>query len=747
MRRVRDLLLPLILAVASAQAFATCQTQIVITGQMDQSNDTIFTCINNPLQFEDQSILGGILSVRSWDFGDGSNPVDGLLSSNTSYMYSVAGTYTMTMTVGSAQCPTMIETRVVVVLGVPDYTVSHSDASCAGICDGEATVSLVGPNQSYYNVVWNDPGTQQTATALDLCAGTYFAVISDSYGCSDLATSPVTVNEPAPFTVSVNSIVHLNCNGTSNGSVSLNPSNGSGPYTFDIGDGPQNNGSFTGLSGGSYTAVATNGAGCEATVAFTINEPSAIIATLDATTDVDCNGNATGSASISASGGTSPYTYNIGNGAQAIGTFNGLMAGSYAVQVRDGNNCSTSVDVTIDQPDELLVSFNAGSLINLCPSNGDTSLEVSISGGTAPFNSSWSSSPDLNVAGVTMAVLTPTESSVDMNYAVQVVDQNGCQTSDTIWVNATSSSLNGAVSIGSFPCIECQVFMYHHSSTSVGAWHAIDSVMTDPVGHYDFGQVNNFEPFVLMADPNDQYYPMSVETFYPAEYDWNNATVFDMCGNDYTKNIAMIEPMVFNGTNTISGTVWVETPGKAETEEDPIPLIDVVVEKTPPGSAQGRIATDENGNYRFMYVPDSDTAYSIFVNIPGVPVTNTYEVLANDGGEAFVHLDFCINLDWTEINTCQVDQGLAAESVESDDTGLLVYPNPNNGMFTINTGIFATSDSEISIVDPSGREVFRKRYAQTPYMINMVNVAEGYYMVRIMNGNDADVSPISVIRY
>lgn len=43
-------------------------------------------------------------------------------------------------------------------------------------------------------------------------------------------------------------------------------------------------------------------------------------------------------------------------------------------------------------------------------------------------------------------------------------------------------------------------------------------------------------------------------------------------------------------------------PALAQSSEDPIPLIDVVVEKTPPGNVVGRMRTDRNGYLRFKFL-------------------------------------------------------------------------------------------------------------------------------------------------
>ncbi len=746
MKRLRHLLLVSLIGLSSINAFALCQAEVGITGNVGASNDTVFACINLPLQFQDESLLDGLITVRTWDFGDGSNAVDGLLSSVTSYTYTTSGTYTLSLTVSSVLCAEMTIMRTIVVLGQPEYNLASSDVSCANSCDGQTTITFLGVNADYYDHAWSDPDVQTTTTATGLCVGTYFAIIFDDFGCTDLSTNTLDVNEPSVLSAALDESLDLDCNGIPTGSASVSASGGTPPYAFDIGSGPQLNGIFNGLAAGSYSVLVEDDNGCQTTVPVVIDEPALLSASLDDSQDADCNGNSTGSASVSASGGTAPYTFEIGSGPQPNGNFSGLAAGSYTVLVEDDNGCQTTVPVVIDEPAVLMVDFVAGTSLNLCPSNGDTPLDVTISGGTGPFSSDWTASPDLNVTGVTSAILTPTESSVDAQYVIVVTDFHGCEASDTLEVISTSSSLQGTLTIGALPCIDCQVFRYEYDAVNPGVWSAIDSVTTSVVGHYDFGQVDNFQSFVLMADPNDNFYPMSVETFYPTAYDWNNATVFSMCGNDYVKDIAVIEPMNFNGSNTLSGTVWYDPSGKTETEEDPIPLIDVVVEKTPPGQAQGRVVTNGDGKYQFTYVPNSDTTYTLFVNIPGVPVTSTYEILANNGGELFDNLDFCVNIDWSEIQTCQVNQPLITATAESSDSGFLLYPNPNNGMFTIETGKFAETDSEIRITDTSGRLVFSKHYAETPYTINMVNVAEGYYMVQLINATDADASPISVMR-
>jgi subtilisin-like proprotein convertase family protein len=66
--------------------------------------------------------------------------------------------------------------------------------------------------------------------------------------------------------------------------------------------------------------------------------------------DASCFGGADGSISVSASGGTAPYTYLLGSESNSDGIFTGLTAGIYAVQVIDGEGCPGMVQAEVGQP-------------------------------------------------------------------------------------------------------------------------------------------------------------------------------------------------------------------------------------------------------------------------------------------------------------------------------------------------------------------------------------------------------------
>lgn len=469
----------------------------------------------------------------------------------------------------------------------------------------------------------------------------------------------------------------------------------------------------------------------------------------------DCFGNCNGELTLNLiSDNASLYTVVWDAVGTPGNTITDLCPDDYEAAVTDdllGCPTLSSGPINIPEPELLVASIDIGDTLQLCPDNGVTNITLSLTGGTGSVNADWGISPAINQIDSSLIKFTPSVNSLDQMYHVQVQDENGCITQDSIFISAILSVLSGQAILGSTPCNECEVFKYRHNST-VGLWELMGTATTNSDGDYGFGEISNLTPFTLQIRPNQIQHPYAPSQFYPEGHKWNDATVFtNDCGVTLTKNFALTEPLNFsgNGTNVLKGTVWYSSTGKTQTE-DPIPLIDVVVEKTPPGQGRGLVTTDEDGVYEFGFVPNSDTIYTLFVSMPGIPnSTTTYEILANTGNEVYCELDFCLNEDSTEINICNGDGNpcLVTAVNSNSEESFMLYPNPTNGRFTIETGKFAETNAELRIVDTAGRVVFQKRYAETPYTINMVNMAEGYYLVQLMNEKDSDASPISVMRY
>ncbi len=354
-----------------------------------------------------------------------------------------AGSYTATIE-DSEGCQFTIPLTIADLSGLSGNITSQTDASCFGACDGTVNVEGTGSTAPYtYDI---GTGTQASGNFTSLCTGAYTVTITDNNGC--VFPVAVNINEPTALSGSIVTQTDVSCPGLCDGAVSLSASSGTAPYTYNIGTGPQPTGDFNSLCTGSYNVLITDDNGCTFNIPFTINEPNALTGSIANQTDIDCNGNCNGELEISASGGITPYIFDIGSGGQTSGTFSSLCAGGYTIIVTDSNGCNTSVNATINEPTAIsLVTSNTSSSCG----QSDGSVEVIVSGGVAAVDYVyvWEDSTP-SVVGTTANI----SGLASGTYTVTVTDDNGCVaiTTETIMdtgggtatANATSN-YNGEV--------------------------------------------------------------------------------------------------------------------------------------------------------------------------------------------------------------------------------------------------------------------------------------------------------------
>ena len=263
-------------------------------------------------------------------------------------------------------------------------------------------------------------------TFSNVAAGAHSITVTDFGGCVS-STIPLTVAAGPPLTTNVAETDVL-CNGGNTGSIVIDqPLTGSSPFEYSLdGIGWQTAGTFPGLPAGNYIAYYREAGGCINSQPLVINEPAALTA-LTSTTAADCISVNSGSITIAATGGTSPYEFSIdGVNWQTTKIFN-VAAGNYTVSVKDANNCIVTRGAIVTQPSGMAVVTASN---NATCSGNDGMISVAVTGGNSPYQYSldgnvFQPSDFFNVSSGT--------------YMVTVMDSRGCRSTAGAVVGLTNN--------------------------------------------------------------------------------------------------------------------------------------------------------------------------------------------------------------------------------------------------------------------------------------------------------------------
>jgi gliding motility-associated-like protein len=194
---------------------------------------------------------------------------------------------------------------------------------------------------------------------------------------------------------------------------------------------------ISGLAAGVYTVTVTDPLACQTILSVTVTEPTALTVTLNVTAS-SCAGSADGSATVSATGGTAPYSFVWSNGSTDL-TVSGLAAGVYSVTTSDANNCQRIETITVTEASA--ISVTVLTLDIACSSGNIGAVELTVVGGTAPYTFVWSSGQTTeDISGLAAG-----------NYSATVTDANACFAT----ISATVSSTAGLQVIASGTDISC----------------------------------------------------------------------------------------------------------------------------------------------------------------------------------------------------------------------------------------------------------------------------------------------------
>ena len=334
--------------------------------------------------------------------------------------------------------------------------VGATNATCLGTCDGAANVST-GGGTAPRTVTWHDDSDDsQIATGSSintLCAGTYYAVVTDGNGCTDTTVRfTITDNVIVSGTVSIN---QATCNGFCDGQATATPSGGALPYTYEwietaggttLLNGPAS--AIAGLCAGNYTLIITDANGCaSAVIPFTVTDSPILIADVSVT-DASCNGICDGTATANPSGGSGllNLTWTPAPGAgQGTALATAMCAGNYNLNITDANGCAMDTLITVNEPSGFDFSFSTTN--ELCTGDCDGTINVTLnSGGVAPITYTYNPAPAAGQGTTNATGLCPG------NYTLTIEDVNGCDTTVNFTINPAPALNVSAIVVSDVSC-------------------------------------------------------------------------------------------------------------------------------------------------------------------------------------------------------------------------------------------------------------------------------------------------------
>jgi len=317
-------------------------------------------------------------------------------------------TYTVTVTDmnGCSDDTTVIISTV----NGPTISLDNStDVSCFGGNDGTATVSSTGGTPGY-TYTWM-PGSLTGDTQNALTADSYTVTVLDAAGCTDVIT--VDILEPTELTIDTTNIIAAAC-GASDGGGAVVGTGGTGSLTYDWSPAGGTNATASGIPAGQYTVTVTDQNTCTADITFTIPSIGGPTLSVLSTTDVSCFGLTDGTGTIEAVGGVLPYTYAWSPSGGTAATSTPVGAGIYNVTVTDGAGCISTINVTISEPTDIIITE---TITDENCGQADGAVSLSVAGGSSTYTYLWTPN------GETTSLITGVVSGT---YGVTVTDSDGC---------------------------------------------------------------------------------------------------------------------------------------------------------------------------------------------------------------------------------------------------------------------------------------------------------------------------------
>ncbi len=402
-------------------------------------------------------------------------------------------------------------------------------------------------------------------TASNLSVGIKTLTTKDLNGC--LQTNTILLNQVNPPTITF-TVTKPSCPGSTNGAVTASVSNAPPAFSYTWQPTVSFTNSIQNIATGNYTVIVKDANACITNSVITVL-PAASMTLVTTTISENCSA-ADGSATISVSGGSSPYTYTTLPVGSTTSTLGNLVSGTYTTIVQDANNCIDSLKFIVGNLSTVSVSIISFTPV-LCYGNCTGKVQVTTTNAILPVTYSATGTPTTNASLLTnlcAGLIT-----------IKVVDAIGCPATTTVNFTPPPVFSYSATQPG-ISCLNKQITLQANASGGSGGY----TFVWNP-GNIT-GQVVSLTPTATTA------YSLNV-------YDSNGCTLAP-----FQVTATVNPPITIDINNSNTGIC----PG-------------TTAQITPTLSGG-------DGNYSYTWLPGNINTASIFVQNILVP---TYTLTVNDG--------------------------------------------------------------------------------------------------------------------
>jgi len=579
---------------------------------------------------------------------------------------------------------------------LPELSVINvTNPSACGEFDGE--VELGGTTSGTLSVT----GTTNFNTSVDLPdmvslgAGNYQMILSDGQ-CSSLPVN-VTLNDPnGPATPVIQANPSLTiCEGES---VELTSSSAA--------DNTWNNGETTPSivvsAAGEYAVSVTDGSGCTSTSATV----EVVVKALPAQPTISANGDIAfcegGSVELSASE-SNGVSWSTNESSQSITVDE---EGSYSVTYTDLNGCSsTSIPVSIvvfENPsiDEVVVTESA------CDDQTGTAV-LTVSGGQPSYTENWFGE-DPNALGVG-------------SYDVEVIDDNNCSVTETFQIESANAP-EVSVIVTDIVCAEDEN----------GGSVSVDVTGGTPTFGYTIDGGENYQPENVFEGLAEGTYTVSVLDDAGCEA----SESFDVTAPDAIIFEQTVE--ICNGSSVLVGESEYDQAGEYTDvlegaaingcDSTVITTVEVLPEIDNGVSISNATLTADQSGSEYVWV-DCDNS-----NEPIAGETSQSFTATENGSYAVIITDG----ECSVTSECVEVTGLSVKEI--DNNFVRLFPNPNNGTFTI----VSEYAGNIKVFDFSGKLVYETSLNSGEEIVSLPSVSIGTYTVKFISAQGVHVERLVV---